>query len=71
MLTRAEAIDNGWFGPTVSPAATERIGDVIAIARGSSALIRTGAEPLQSMLIGHHGSLTSAELHVPLLVFRG
>nr|WP_211243239.1 nucleotide pyrophosphatase/phosphodiesterase family protein [Rhodococcus oryzae] len=71
VLTRAEAIDNGWFGPTVSPAATERIGDVIAIARGSSALIRTGAEPLQSMLIGHHGSLTSAELHVPLLVFRG
>ncbi|MFD4179775.1 alkaline phosphatase family protein [Rhodococcus sp. NPDC058514] len=71
VLTRAEAIDNGWFGPTVTAAAEERIGDVIAISRGSSALIRTGAEPLQSILIGHHGSLTSAELHVPLLVFRG
>ena len=70
VLTRAEAIDNGWFGPVVTPSAHRRIGDVIALARGTGALIRTAAEPLQSRLIGHHGSLTSAELHVPLLIFR-
>ncbi|MFD4295529.1 alkaline phosphatase family protein [Rhodococcus sp. NPDC058532] len=70
VYSRAEVIERGWFGPTVSPAAEQRIGDVIAVATGDGALIRRGAEPLQSILIGHHGSLTSAELHVPLLVFR-
>ncbi|MFC4604678.1 alkaline phosphatase family protein [Rhodococcus kronopolitis] len=70
VLTRADAIANGWFGPVVTPAAHRRIGDVIALARDTGALIRTAAEPLQSRLIGHHGSLTSAELHVPLLTFR-
>lgn len=70
VLSREEVIGLGWFGPTVTASSRRRIGDVIALARGSGALIRTGAEPLQSRLIGHHGSLTSAELHVPLLVFR-
>lgn len=70
VLSRAEVIERGWFGPTVNTHAQERIGDVIAVATGDSALIRRSAEPLQSILVGHHGSLTSAELHVPLLVFR-
>ncbi len=70
VLSRAEVIERGWFGPTVNTLAQERIGDVIAVATGDSALIRRSAEPLQSILVGHHGSLTSAELHVPLLVFR-
>ncbi len=68
--TRAEVIERGWFGSTVDSFAEQRIGDVIAVATGDSALIRRGAEPLQSILIGHHGSLTSAELHVPLIVLR-
>ncbi|MGW4478754.1 alkaline phosphatase family protein [Rhodococcus triatomae] len=70
VFSRAEVIERGWFGPTVSARARERIGDVIAVATGDGALIRKSAEPLQSILVGHHGSLTSAELHVPLLVFR-
>ncbi|MFF0818540.1 alkaline phosphatase family protein [Rhodococcus sp. NPDC003318] len=68
--SRADVIERGWFGPTVSAAAEQRIGDVVAVATGDGALIRRGAEPLQSILIGHHGSLTPAELHVPLVVFR-
>ncbi|MFD1814743.1 alkaline phosphatase family protein [Rhodococcus gannanensis] len=70
VFSRAEVIERGWFGPTVSARAKERIGDVIAVATGERALIRRSAEPLQSILVGHHGSLTSAELHVPLLLFR-
>ncbi|TQF68905.1 alkaline phosphatase family protein [Rhodococcus spelaei] len=70
VLSRDEAVGAGWFGPVVTAAAEVAIGDVIAVARGSGALIRSGAEPLQSTLIGHHGSLTSAELNVPLLVHR-
>lgn len=70
VFSRAEVISRGWFGPTVGPAAEQRIGDVVAVATGDGALMRRTVEPLQSILIGHHGSLTSAELHVPLLVFR-
>ena len=70
VLPRDEAIESGWFGPTVSAPARRMIGDVVAVARGSGALIRRGAEPLQSSLIGHHGSLTSREMMVPLLVSR-
>jgi len=63
---RQEAIDTGWFGP-VEPAMADRIGDVIAAARGSSAVVATVAEPRESVLVGMHGSLTPAEQRVPLL----
>jgi len=45
--------------------------DVVAAARGSAAVVRRTAEPLESSLIGHHGSLTSAEQRVPLLLAYG
>lgn len=67
---KAELIDSGWFGPTVTPAAYDRIGDVMAIALADGALFRRGVEPMQSSLKGHHGSLTEDELMVPLLIFR-
>jgi hypothetical protein len=65
-VSRDEAIDAGWFGPVVA-GVTDRIGDVVAAARGSSAVVATVAEPRESRLIGMHGSLTPAEQRVPLL----
>ncbi|WP_328402164.1 alkaline phosphatase family protein [Nocardia sp. NBC_00403] len=70
VLSRADIIARGWFGPTVSPHVADRIGDLVVVAAGSRGIIRTGAEPLQAMLIGHHGSLTPAEMNVPLRVYR-
>ncbi|WP_405163956.1 alkaline phosphatase family protein [Nocardia sp. NBC_01499] len=70
VLPRAEVITRGWFGPTVAPHITDRIGDVVVAARGARGIIRSGAEPVQSMMIGHHGSLTPAELDIPLCTFR-
>ncbi len=67
VLSRDEAIAAGWFGPQIRDEVRSRIGDVVAAARGSAALLRRRAEPLESALIGHHGSLTSAEQDVPLL----
>ena len=69
--TRDEAIAAGWFGATgleVSDQARERIGDVVVAARGTHGVIRGKSESLESRLIGHHGSLTSAEQLVPFLV---
>ena len=41
---------------------------VVAAARGCSGLLRRGAEPLESSLVGQHGSLTHAEQRIPLLL---
>lgn len=67
VMSRDEAIALGWFGPRVRDDVRSRIGDVVAAARGSAALLRRNAEPLESALVGQHGSLTSAEQYVPLL----
>jgi Type I phosphodiesterase / nucleotide pyrophosphatase len=71
VVTRDEAIAAGWFGATVSDAIRPRIGDVIAAARGTVALVRPGPEALMSALVGQHGSLTPAEQLVPLLLAHG
>ncbi len=64
--TRAEAIDEGWFGD-VSPRLSDRFGDVlVAMADDGAVLSRT--LPRELDLVGMHGSLTPAELAVPLLV---
>jgi hypothetical protein len=70
VVSRDEAVDSGVFGP-VRPELADRIGDVVALARGSWALTATRGEPFPSMLAAYHGSLTATELAIPLLVARG
>jgi hypothetical protein len=71
VASRDEAIAAGWFGQRVRDEIVPRIGDVVAAARGSAAMVRRSVEPLESSLVGHHGSLTSAEQRVPLLLAYG
>lgn len=71
VVARDEAIAAGWFGDRVRDDVRDRIGDVVAAARGNTAMVRRKLEPLESSLVGHHGSLTSAEQRVPLLLARG
>lgn len=66
--SRDEAIAEGWFGPDVSDLARGRIGDVVVAMRGTAGVVRSAAERLESSLLGQHGSLTSAEQLVPLLL---
>jgi hypothetical protein len=66
VLPGDEAIAAGWFGPVAAGLAA-RIGDVVAAPVGPFAIIASRAEPLESALIGMHGSLTSADQLVPLL----
>ncbi|NIH85058.1 alkaline phosphatase family protein [Amycolatopsis granulosa] len=70
VVSRAEAIAAGWFGPRVSDRVRPRFGDVIAAARDQFGMVRRTAEPLESALIGQHGSLTPAEQLVPLAIAR-
>jgi len=71
VVTRDEAIDAGWFGPRVADDVRPRIGDVVAAARGSAAIVRRTTEPIESALVGQHGSLTTAEQRIPLLIGYG
>lgn len=71
VVSRDEAITAGWFGATVTDRVRERIGDVVAAGRDSTVLVRRTTEPVESLLVGHHGSLTNAEQRVPLLLACG
>lgn len=67
VLTRDEAVEQGWFG-RVEPRVRLRLGDVVVAARGSWALMSSRDFPYEMTLVGLHGSLTPREMHIPLLV---
>jgi hypothetical protein len=70
VLTRDEAIAQGWFGP-VPPAHAGRIGDVVVICQGRAIAVASGWEPEKAgRLVAYHGSVTAAEMTVPLLIVR-
>ena len=70
VVTRDEIVEDGWFGPHVTPEALARLGDVALVAKRDVAFIEpTDTGPYD--LVGRHGSATAAELRVPLLVARG
>lgn len=64
--TREQVIADRWFGPTVSPPVAARLGDVAVVAREPVSFYEA-ADSGPFELIGRHGSLTSAEMYVPLL----
>lgn len=64
--TRDEAVTEGWFGD-LSPRLADRFGDVL-VAMADDGAIMTRTLPKELALVGMHGSLTRAELDVPLLV---
>jgi predicted AlkP superfamily pyrophosphatase or phosphodiesterase len=67
--TRDDVVKDGWFGPHVTPEALGRMGDVALAARGTLAF-HDPADSGPFNLVGRHGSLTSAEMWVPLLAGR-
>ena len=67
---REEAVASGIFGP-VDEGLAARIGDVVALARGTWALTASRRDPGPSRLAAYHGSLTRTELGIPLLAARG
>jgi hypothetical protein len=67
VLSRDDAIARGWFG-SMTPAVRPRLGDVLVAARDDFAVMSSEAFPYEAKLVGLHGSLTSAEMLIPLLV---
>jgi hypothetical protein len=68
IATRSDAIDAGWFGPTVHADVAPRIGNVLVAARGRVAYYDSRPENAKSRsMVGQHGSLTPEEQRVPLV----
>ena len=67
MFTRESAIEAGLFGSEVSMDASERIGDVIAIAQENLVLLDPERADKEGAMVGHHGGDSATESTVPLL----
>ena len=69
VVTREEAIAAGWYGP-VPDAHRGRLGDIVVICLGRTVVLATGYEPpAVAQLVAYHGSVTAAEMTIPLLSF--
>lgn len=66
VVSREQAVDDGWFGPAVTEAALARLGDVAVVARDDLAF-HDPRDTGPYVLVGRHGGLTPAEMLVPLL----
>ena len=67
VLTRDEAVGRGWFGPAL-PGMLPRIGDVVVASRGDAGIFSSVDFRYETSLVGLHGSLTPAEMLIPVLV---
>ena len=68
VLSRQELIDSGMLG-SVEWDYIERIGDVVAVATGTTAL-SSDVDGRVSALVGQHGSTTDAEMLIPAVVIQ-
>lgn len=66
VMSREQLITEGWFGPTMAPQVAQRLGDVAILAREDvSYHDPDDSGPFE--LVCRHGSMTSAEVYVPLV----
>lgn len=66
VVTKQQMLDEQWFGPTMSTPIQRRLGDVALVAREPVSFYES-ADSGPFELVCRHGSLTSAEVNVPLI----
>ncbi|MGA9279650.1 alkaline phosphatase family protein [Ilumatobacter sp.] len=66
VVTKEQMLDESWFGPTIAPPIQRRLGDVALCAHEPVSFFEA-ADSGPFELVCRHGSLTSAEVNVPLL----
>jgi hypothetical protein len=66
VVSREQVLDEHWFGPTVAAPIAARLGDVALVAHAPVSF-HDPADTGPFRLVCRHGSLTSAEVLVPLL----
>ena len=68
--TRDQLLEDGWFGGPLRDGVESRLGDVVLIPHAPIAFLDP-ADTGETRLAARHGSLTSAEMLVPLLCLTG
>jgi hypothetical protein len=68
VLTRDQATRRGWFGDGLNASVRPRVGDVLVACRDDAAVVSTTDFGYEASLVGLHGSLTPAEMLIPLIV---
>lgn len=71
VATFDEVTERGWLGGDVSPVVRSRLGDVAMAAFEPVAFVEPGDSPESRKLVCRHGSMTPAEMFVPLVAGRG
>ena len=66
VVTREQMLDEHWFGPSMAPAVRSRLGDVALVAF-EPVSFHDPADSGPFELVCRHGSMTSAEVNVPLV----
>jgi hypothetical protein len=66
VVTREQTLDEQWFGAAMAPTVRSRLGDVALVAH-EPVSFHDPADSGPFELVCRHGSLTSAEVNVPLL----
>jgi hypothetical protein len=67
VLTREQAISTNLFGANLSSDSIDRMGEVIAIARGGLILVDADRDDKEGAMVGHHGGDSEIESQVGLL----
>jgi hypothetical protein len=68
VVTRADAVADGWFGPVRDEMAPV-VGDLVVAMRGRATIVDSRTQTPEAIaLVGVHGSLTPTEMMVPWLV---
>jgi hypothetical protein len=70
VISREQAVAEGWFGP-IPEAHLQRVGDVVVMCTGDHVVLASASDPpTVATLVAFHGSATSVEMHIPLLIGR-
>ncbi|CAB4844188.1 unannotated protein [freshwater metagenome] len=67
VFTREQAITSNLFGDVVSADSLDRMGEVIAVAKGAAVLIDPARIDKEGAMVGHHGADSETETQVGLL----
>lgn len=68
-IVRTQAEAEEWFGP-LDPQVRGRVGDVVVAALGDFAVFSSADFAVEMKMAGFHGSITEAEMRIPVLVSR-
>ena len=66
----AELVDEGYFGPVISPAFRARAGDLVILPDRGESVWWFEKNKFEQKFRGHHGGLTKQEMEIPLLMWE-